>query len=161
MNNLPLAVVAAGLAICCLAASSLSAGTEARKPGSCALSIGGKAVTAATHAIAAPDKPTPQEAFAAADLAEHIWLLTGQRLAVVRESNLPGAKIPLVVGRCEALLKKLKVDANLGDLGEEGIVIRSAGATDHAPRASPIRQPRHLAGHDAPKAAAPGQELNN
>ena len=127
MNDLPLAVVVAGLAICCLAASSLSAATDARKPGSCVLSIGGKTVTAATHAIAAPDKPTPQEAFAAADLAEHLRLLTGQRLAVVRESDLPGRKTPLVVGRCEALLKKLKVDANLADLGEEGILIRSAG----------------------------------
>jgi len=127
MNNLLLSLVAAGLVIWCLAASSLSAAAETGKPGACVLSIGGKAVTAATYAVVTPDEPTPQEAFGAGDLAEHLWLLTGQRLAVVRQSDLPGHKTPIVVGRCETLLKKLKVDADLADLGEEGIVIRSAG----------------------------------
>ena len=94
--------------------------------GKCVISIGGKTIHPKTHAIAVPDKPTPQERFAAKDLQAHLERLTGKAPAIVPESKL-GARTPIAIGRCPAVLKKLGVRIDFGKLGLEGIVIRTRG----------------------------------
>jgi len=98
----------------------------AEAPGNCAIVIGGKTVGAKTHAIVLPDKPTPQEKHAAADLAVHITKLTGQTLPVIPDAKLD-KRSPIVVGRCDATLGKLGVKVDFASLGLEGIVIRTKG----------------------------------
>jgi hypothetical protein len=88
--------------------------------------IGGVALDPATHAIVIPDQPTPQEQFAAKDLADVLEKMTGKRLAVVAESSL-GAKAPIAVGKCTATLAKLGVAVDFDKLGMEGIAIESKG----------------------------------
>ncbi len=109
-----------------LAAEQAAAAPPAPQAGQCVLRIGGKTVDPATHAIVIPEKATPQETFAAGDLAAHIEKLTGKRLAVVAEGTL-GEKTPIVVGRCDATLAKLGVAVEFDKLGAEGIAIETKG----------------------------------
>ena len=104
--------------------AAVLAGAEA--PGRCAIVIGGRTVSAKTHAIVTPAKPTPTEARAAADLRDHIAKLTGQALAVVADGRA-GSALPIVVGRCPATLAKLGVKVNFASLGAEGVVLRTKG----------------------------------
>jgi len=90
------------------------------------LVIGGKTVDPATYAIVVPDQPTPQEMFAATDLAAHIEKMTGQRLPIVAEDEA-AAKTPIVVGNCRAALKRLGVSIDFEKLGPEGIAIETRG----------------------------------
>ncbi|MBM4017829.1 MAG: DUF4838 domain-containing protein [Planctomycetes bacterium] len=90
------------------------------------LVIGGRTVDPATHAIVIPDAPTPQEKFAAEDLAAHVEKMTGKRLAVISEGALK-KETPIVVGRCTALLKRLGADVDFDALGLEGVAIEARG----------------------------------
>ena len=119
----PAALVAV-LVLSCLALAGPARGAA---PGRCVILLGGKRVAPASHAIVTPAKPTSQETFAAKDLQAHWEKLTGQTLAVVREGAL-GDKTPIVVGRCEAVLKKLGVRIDFDGLGHEGIVVRTKGS---------------------------------
>jgi len=101
-------------------------GLGAETPGRCVITIGGKALAAGTHAIVVPEKPTPQETFAAKDLAAHIEKLTGQRLAVVAESQL-GQRTPIAVGKCLQTHARLGVKVDFDALGIEGIRIVTKG----------------------------------
>ena len=94
--------------------------------GQCVIKIGGAAIDPATHAIVVPDAPTPQETFAANDLAAHLEKLTGKRLPVVADAALKDQK-PIVVGKCAAALAKLGVAVDFGALGLEGIAIETKG----------------------------------
>ena len=111
---------------CVPAAREEPAVTVTPAGGPLALVIGGKAVAVATHAIVTPDAPTPQEKFAAGDLAAILEQMTGQRLAVAGESSL-GDRTPIVVGKCAATLKRLGVSVDFDALGQEGIAIETAG----------------------------------
>jgi len=93
--------------------------------GTCTVKIGGRRLTASTHAIVIPDAATPQEKHAAHDLQAHLEQITSERLPVVTDRAL-GDKTPIVVGR-SALLRKLGIAADLESLGEEGIHIATAG----------------------------------
>jgi hypothetical protein len=73
---------------------------EAAQLGACTLSIGGKAVTPATHAIVIPARPTALERYAARELQHHLELVTGKALPIVAEPKL-GGRIGLFVGRCK------------------------------------------------------------
>jgi len=95
-------------------------------PGRCVITIGGKALDPATHAIVVPDQPTPQEDFAAKDLRAHLEQLTGKSLPVVADAAVKD-QVPLVVGRCEATLGKLGVQVAFDALGLEGIAIQTKG----------------------------------
>ena len=88
--------------------------------------IGGKTVDPATHAIVIPDQPTPQETFAAGDLAAHIEKMTGKRLPIVAEGALK-KETPIVVGKCLGTLKRLGVSVDFDKLGLEGIAIEAKG----------------------------------
>ena len=98
----------------------------AEAAGKCTVVIGGRTVSAATHVIVVPARPTPQESHAAKDLRAHIEKLTAQALAVVPDGRT-GARVPLVVGRCTAALAALDVKVDFASLGIEGIVIRTRG----------------------------------
>ncbi|MCD6303705.1 MAG: DUF4838 domain-containing protein [Planctomycetes bacterium] len=106
--------------------AAAGAGQPARSARPCRITIGGRAVSADTHAIVLPEKPTPQETYAAADLREHIRKLTGQVVPVIGEEKL-GRQTPLVIGRAVKTLKKLGLDVDFKTLGDEGIVIRTKG----------------------------------
>jgi len=117
--------VGASACVVALAAMvSVSAGAAER--GACEVVIGGKVVVPETHAIVLPADPTPQEQFAANDLAHHLERMTGQRLAVVAEKDL-GDRTPLAVGRCAAVHRVLGVAVDFGALGLEGIAIETKG----------------------------------
>ena len=126
MSKMSRTMTASGLAVIAvvLAAAGCLWGAEA--PGKCTISIGGRAVSAKTHAIVLPDKPTPQEKHAADDLGAHIAKLTGQKLRIAGEAKL-AKETPIVVGRCDATLAKLGVKVDFASLGVEGIVIRTKG----------------------------------
>jgi len=98
----------------------------AAEPGRCVVTIGGKEVTPATHAVVIPSDPTPQEQFAAKDLASHLEQMTGKRLPVVAETDL-GDRTPLAVGRCTGTLERLGVAVDFAALGAEGIAIETKG----------------------------------
>ncbi len=93
--------------------------------GRCSVLIGGRAVTAETHAIVIPDNPTPQEQHAASDLQSHLESILGTAPPIVNDSRC-GNRIPIVVGR-SALLDKLGVSVDWKTLGQEGILIRTVG----------------------------------
>ncbi|MBL7140191.1 MAG: DUF4838 domain-containing protein [Planctomycetes bacterium] len=109
-----------------LAVGMLASALWAAEPGACVVVIGGKVVAPETHAIVIPAEPTPQEQFAAADLANHLEQMTGKRLPVVAEKDL-GAKTPLAVGRCAAVHQALGVAVDFDVLGLEGIAIETKG----------------------------------
>jgi len=96
-----------------------------RAKSKCIVTIGGKRVTAATHAIVIPDSATPQERHAAADLRSHLEQVTGEGLPIVTDSAVAD-RTPIIVGR-SALLPKLGIRADFGSLGTEGIAIETAG----------------------------------
>ena len=116
-------VCALVLGACLLAATAVLAGEP---PGACVITVGGKALDPATHAIVVPAAPTPQEQHAAADLAAHLEQMTGKRLEVVAETAL-GDKTPVVVGKCTPTLQKLGVAVDFDALGAEGIAIETKG----------------------------------
>ena len=91
----------------------------------CTLLIGGRRVSAATHAVVVPDRATIQERHAARALATHLRRLTGERLPVLREDRAAPRRA-IYVGRVAALAR-LAPDVDLTALGEEGIHIRTAG----------------------------------
>ena len=93
--------------------------------GRCVIKIGGVKLTPETHAIVVPDKPTPQEEYAARDLRMHMEILTGYTFPLVNESKI-GRRTPIVVGKC-ALIKKLGVNIDFASLGIEGIEIKTVG----------------------------------
>jgi len=98
----------------------------AAEPGGCVVRIGGNEVTPATHAVVIPSDPTPQERFAAKDLADHLEAMTGKRLPVVAETDL-GKRTPIAVGRCTETLERLGVAVDFAALGTEGIAIETKG----------------------------------
>ncbi|MEA3368104.1 MAG: DUF4838 domain-containing protein, partial [Planctomycetota bacterium] len=98
----------------------------AAEPGRCVVTIGGKEVTPATHAVVVPAEATPQEQFAAKDLADHLEAMTGKRLPVVAETDL-GKRAPIAVGRCMETLERLGVAVDFAALGAEGIAIETKG----------------------------------
>jgi hypothetical protein len=89
--------------------------------------IGGKRVDPAAYLIVIPDKPTAQETFAAAELADHLEKITGNRLAVIAESALSGRKA-IIVGRCDAAIRKLGMNVDFEALGLEGVAIETRGS---------------------------------
>lgn len=95
--------------------------------GACEIRLGGRAITAARHVIVIPDQPTAQERRAAEELAAHVGLMTGERLAVVGESS-QDRRTPIVVGRCETTLRKLGIAVDFGALGNEGIALKTRGS---------------------------------
>ena len=101
--------------------------TELAAAGPCVLRIGGKTVDAKTHAIVMPDKPTPQETRAAADLRAQLHRLTGHDLPVAADSKAAKEATPIVVGKSAAALKTLGVAVDFDKLGLEGIVIKTKG----------------------------------
>jgi hypothetical protein len=119
--------LAAALVVISLAAALRAAdAAPPAAPGTCVITVGGKVIDPATHAIVVPEAPTPQEAFAAEDLRVHIEKITGKAPAVVAESKL-GDKTPIVVGKATAALDKLGVKVDFDALGPDGIVLRSKG----------------------------------
>ena len=89
--------------------------TMAARPsgtGKCVLTIGGKTVK--------------QEKLAADDLRAHIRQLTDGDVPIVAEGEL-GDRVPIVVGRAAAALKKLGVRTDFDKLGLEGIVVKTRG----------------------------------
>ena len=93
--------------------------------GNCTVKIGGRHLTANTHAVVIPDRPTAQEKHAAQEIAHHLKLVTGEAIPVLRELQAEG-RIPIFVGKCRGL-DKLKVKVDSDALGTEGICIRTAG----------------------------------
>ena len=59
------------------------------------IKIGGVKLTPETHAIVVPDKPTPQEEYAARDLRMHMEILTGYTFPLVNESKI-GRRTPIL-----------------------------------------------------------------
>jgi hypothetical protein len=96
-----------------------------RAKGNCVVTIGGKRVAAANHAIVTPDSPTLQESHAARDLQAHLEQITGESLAMVTDAAA-GDRTPIIVGKSK-LLSKLGIRADLSSLGIEGIAIETAG----------------------------------
>ena len=98
---------------------------EGKPLGRCTVKIGGRRLTAATHAVVIPDRPTPQEKHAARDLAHHLKLVTGETIPVRRDGRAEG-RIPILVGKCRSL-DKLSGRIDWDALGTEGIHIRTVG----------------------------------
>jgi hypothetical protein len=96
-----------------------------RARGECIITIGGKRVTAATHAVVIPDSATPQERHGAADLRSHLEQITGEGLPIVTDSAVAD-RTPIIVGK-SALLPKLGIQADFDSLGVEGIAVETAG----------------------------------
>ena len=119
-------VLAAVSAILAPASVIAAEGKEPAALGRCVIKIGGAVVEPPAWAIVIPDQPTPQETFAANDLATQLEKLTGKRLPVVAEAALKDQK-PIVVGKCAATLTKLGVAVDFGALGLEGIAIETKG----------------------------------
>ncbi len=103
----------------CLLATALFAQGASRK-----ITLSGKQLTATSHVIVTPAKPTPSEAFAAEELRDHLAKMTGETLAIIAEGTQDG-RSPLFVGKCSAL----PVQVDWQKLGLEGIHIET---TDNA-----------------------------
>lgn len=93
--------------------------------GHATVSIDGKPVTAATHAIVIPDEATVTEYRAARELKYHLELITGECLPLWYERDV-GERTPLVVGKCD-LIGKLGTTVDFEGLGLEGIHIKTVG----------------------------------
>jgi len=89
------------------------------------VTIGGKKVSADTHAIVVPKQPTPQEKHAAQELQLHLLRITGEQVPVLVETRV-GDRTPIVVGK-SALLDSFGVKVDFAALGLEGIVIKTVG----------------------------------
>ncbi len=87
------------------------------------ITLCGKVLTATSHVIITPAKPTPSEAFAAEELRDHLTKMTGETLSIIAEGTQDG-RIPLFVGKCVAL----PVQVDWQKLGLEGIHIETAGS---------------------------------
>jgi len=98
---------------------------SSQSAGRCVVTIGGKALSARSHAIVISEKPTPQEKYAAEDLQACLGAITGENLVIVTDTKV-GERTPIVVGR-SALLQKLGVDVDFRSLGAEGIAIKTVG----------------------------------
>jgi len=115
-----------GLAAVFVATAGVSAAAQRAPHGKCVIRIAGKPLDAKSHAVVTPDKPTPQENRAAEDLRAHLEKLTGCALPIIADDKA-AVRIPIVVGRCAATLRKLGVKVDFAALGAEGIVIRTKG----------------------------------
>mgnify|MGYP001066682100 CR=1 FL=1 len=93
--------------------------------GKCVVKIGGRQISAGSHAIVIPQAATAQERHAAADLRAHLAQVTGEALPVVAEREVAG-QIPIVVGKSD-LLSRLRISVDFTALGEEGIHIATRG----------------------------------
>jgi hypothetical protein len=102
-----------------------AAGGPSLSRGECVVTIGGKRVSARTHAIVIPDHPTPQEKHAARDLQRHLTAIIGEEIALVHDREV-GARTPIIVGK-SALLEPLGIAVDFESLGPDGIVIETAG----------------------------------
>lgn len=102
-----------------------SAKVEERRAhlGRCVVRIAGRPVKRETHAIILPNRPTPQEEYAARDLRYHLELITGEALPIWREHDAAAAT-PLYVGNCE---KTKAAGVDCPGLGLEGIHIKTVG----------------------------------
>ena len=108
-----------------LDAAAAKVADRAAALGHCEVRLGGKVLSPATHAIVLPDKPTPQEQYAARDLNYHLELITGRALPIKAESQA-GQAIGIYVGRCKAAAK-LSPAVKTDSLGLEGLRIQTAG----------------------------------
>lgn len=91
--------------------------------GECVVRLGGEAITGDTHVIVVPDEATDQEMYAARDLRYHLELITGDELPI-RFERFAAGRVPIYVGRCDALADTA-IDAD--SLGVEGIHVLSDG----------------------------------
>lgn len=97
----------------------------ARHEGRCIVRIGGKKVSAQTHAIVIPTAATPQEEHAAKDLQRHLKVIAGEEIPLMKDADV-GERTPIVVGK-SALIEKLGVQVDFESLGGEGIIIKTVG----------------------------------
>ena len=107
--------------------SAAAVEARARGLGKCVLKIGGVAVTPGGWAILVPDRPTPQESYAARELQVHLELVTGRSLPIRPESQRRTAH-PIYIGNCRSP-QAARLRSDLGPLGLEGIRIRASGAS--------------------------------
>lgn len=78
------------------------------------------------YVICLPAEPTPVQRTAAAELQEHLQLVTGVTLPILREDQIDDQQKLILVGNA-ARLKQIAPDLNLQELGYDGIVIRTSG----------------------------------
>lgn len=102
-----------------LAATLLSANAAAAE--SLTLAEGG----ASAYAIAIPATPNPGEIRAASELQYFLEEITGARLEII-PGNAPATPAMILLGD-SAHLRPVAPDLDLGGLGEEGFVIKTAG----------------------------------
>ncbi len=76
--------------------------------------------------IVLPAKPAPVESTAAGELQKHLEESTGAKLPIVAEGNVPAGKRKIFVGP-SAEATKLLGSLDLGSLGHDGIVVKTAG----------------------------------
>ena len=119
------------------AMANVLAGQPPVAKGACVIRLGGHVVAPETHAIVLPQKPTPQEEHAAADLNVHLGKLTGKtklRARLVLARCL--LENPNWVKRAEETLRtaleeqpeSAEAYALLGELyAEQGLRARAAG----------------------------------
>jgi len=106
------------------AAAALAA--EKASLGNAQIVLNGAPVTSEGWAIVIPDRPTPQERFAAADLRALLERIMGWALPVLHERER-GERHPVAVGKCLDLHRQLGVRVDWERLGIEGIHIESNG----------------------------------
>ena len=104
------------LCLCLLSTVLFAQGASRR------ITLSGKQLTAASHVIVTPAKPTSSEAFAAEELRDHLAKMTGETLTIIAEGTQDG-RSPLFVGKCASL----PVQVDWQKLGLEGIHIETAG----------------------------------
>lgn len=92
-------------------------------PGTRTIYVNGKLITKQDYVTAIPDKPTPQERFAARDLVSNLEIITGKTLAIVREAKV-GKRSALYIGKTKLAVKS---GINFKKLGLEGISIKTSG----------------------------------
>lgn len=78
------------------------------------------------YVICLPSEPTPVQRTAAAELQEHLALVTGATLPIRRENQIDDQQKSIIVGDA-ARLDKIAPELNLQQLGYDGIVIRTCG----------------------------------
>ncbi len=78
------------------------------------------------YVICLPDDPTPVQRTAAAELQEHLALVTGATLPIRRENQIGDQQKLIIVGNA-ARLNQIAPDLNLRQIGYDGIVIRTCG----------------------------------
>ncbi|TVS19135.1 MAG: DUF4838 domain-containing protein [Planctomycetaceae bacterium] len=78
------------------------------------------------YVICLPTEPTPVQRTAAAELQEHLAMVTGVTLPIRSENDIDDQQKSIIVGDA-ARLKQIAPDLNLQQLGYDGIVIRTCG----------------------------------